>query len=127
MSTIDLEKFIRASDIAATRTTYNDFYPYVCDCCYCRNFRSQSHLIPEQIRLLLQTMGIDYERPNEIVEYGKSKDGGRLYGVEWAFLSAPGISLEEVRDLTRILVHEDSRVLLAAAPQKEGLRTPKAT
>ena len=38
----------------------------------------------------------------------------------------PGISLDEVRDLTRTLVHDDNRVVLGTAPQKEGLRTPTA-
>ena len=38
----------------------------------------------------------------------------------------PGISLAEVRDVTRTLVHEDNRVVLATAPQKEGLRAPTA-
>jgi zinc protease len=38
----------------------------------------------------------------------------------------PGIALDEVRDLTRTLVHDDSRVVLATAPEKEGLRAPTA-
>ena len=38
----------------------------------------------------------------------------------------PGISLAEVRDVTRTLVHEDNRVVLATAPHKEGLRAPTA-
>jgi zinc protease len=38
----------------------------------------------------------------------------------------PGVTLDEVRDLTKTLVHEDSRVVLAAAPQKEGLSNPTA-
>jgi zinc protease len=38
----------------------------------------------------------------------------------------PGITLEEVRDLTATLVHDDSRVVLATAPEKEGLRAPTA-
>jgi zinc protease len=36
----------------------------------------------------------------------------------------PGISLDEVRDFTRTLVHDDNRVVLGTAPQKEGLRAP---
>ena len=38
----------------------------------------------------------------------------------------PGIALDEVRDVTRTLVHDDSRVVLATAPEKEGLRAPTA-
>jgi len=38
----------------------------------------------------------------------------------------PGVTLDEVRALTGTLVHEDNRVVLATAPQKEGLRTPTA-
>ena len=38
----------------------------------------------------------------------------------------PGITLEEVRGLTGTLVHDDSRVVLATAPEKEGLRAPTA-
>jgi zinc protease len=38
----------------------------------------------------------------------------------------PGISLEEVRALTATLVHDDNRVVLATAPEKEGLRAPTA-
>jgi len=38
----------------------------------------------------------------------------------------PGIALDEVRDLTRTLVHDDSRVVLATAPEKEGLSAPTA-
>jgi zinc protease len=38
----------------------------------------------------------------------------------------PGITLDEMRDLTRTLVHDDSRVVLATAPEKEGLRAPTA-
>lgn len=95
MSTIDLDKFVRASDIVATRTIYIGFDPYVCGCDYCRNFRAQTDLIPEQILSLLLLMGIDAERPNEIVEYGKCEQGGRLYGVEWPFVSASDALLEE--------------------------------
>jgi zinc protease len=55
-------------------------------------------------------------------------DAEPMPGIETEYRLAqqllPGIALEEVRDLTRTLVHEDSRVVLAAAPQKEGLRTP---
>jgi zinc protease len=38
----------------------------------------------------------------------------------------PGIALDEVRALTRALVHDDNRVVLATAPEKEGLRAPSA-
>jgi zinc protease len=38
----------------------------------------------------------------------------------------PGIALDELRDLTKTLVHDDSRVVLATAPEKEGLRAPTA-
>jgi zinc protease len=38
----------------------------------------------------------------------------------------PGVALVEVRDLTQTLVHDDSRVVLATAPQKEGLVAPTA-
>ena len=49
-------------------------------------------------------------------------------GTEYALVQEllPGIALDEVRDLTRVLVHDDSRVVLAIAPEKEGLRAPAA-
>src|SRR5262249_43248738 len=36
----------------------------------------------------------------------------------------PTITLDEVRDVTRRLLHEDSRVVLAVAPEKPGITTP---
>ena len=36
----------------------------------------------------------------------------------------PTITLDEVRDVTRRNIHEDSRVVLAVAPQKEGVAVP---
>src|SRR4029078_9274126 len=38
----------------------------------------------------------------------------------------PGIALDEVRDLTRTLVHDDRRVVLATGAEKEGVREPNA-
>jgi len=90
---VGLDRIARASDVQATRAAYAGFKPWACDCSYCRNFRLQMNRIPEQIWLLLQKMGIDAEKPNEIVEYGGCDGGGRLYEIEWPFLAVGDAAL----------------------------------
>src|SRR5947208_263577 len=86
-SEVDSESFIRISDTESTRSIYARFVPHVCACACCRNYRAHAEPVPPQVRSLLVSMGVDPEKPNEILEFGKSKQGGRVYEPEWAFLA----------------------------------------
>jgi len=85
LSTVDLEAFVRSSDVRATRAAYASYVPYVCDCSYCRNFQAQSDLVPPEVRSLLERMGIDPMKLSEVCEFGRSDGGGRLYQAECPF------------------------------------------
>jgi hypothetical protein len=77
-------------DIQATAAVYRAFVPHKCDCAYCRNLRLQwSAFLTAPLRELLTSVGIDPDKPIEIVEFGRHENGGRIYSVEWAFLAAP--------------------------------------
>src|SRR3954468_5437221 len=73
------------ADPDATRAVYAQWRPAACACSYCRNFVRAVQRLPQALVDALRSLGIDESKPNEIVEYGPS-NGGRRYGVEWAFL-----------------------------------------
>jgi len=85
MSIVRYEELLSTSDAQATRDAYANFVPHVCMCATCRNFRPQLARIPEQVQALIERMGIDLPKPNEIVDYGR-ENAGRFCQVEWAYL-----------------------------------------
>jgi hypothetical protein len=72
-------------DVDATRSTFAQFAPHRCKCAYCRNFRAQWPQWIVDWSDTLCAMGIDPDKPNEIIDFGKT-EAGRLYQVEWPFL-----------------------------------------
>lgn len=88
MRSAEWDAIARTSAACATRAAYAAFSPEACGCSYCRNFRLQADRIPACVRSLLIVMGIDFEKPVEIVDYGADDKGGRLYEIEWPFLHA---------------------------------------
>jgi len=71
-----------AFDRAATQRAY-ELVGEGCSCGYCRNFAIASSHLPPAYYHLLRDLGIDANKPAEVVEYQKNPDGTHYYG--WWF------------------------------------------
>ncbi len=55
--------------------------PYVCQCATCRNFSAgRENIYPEEIRTLLDELGIDRRKEAEIYHLGRREDSLHQYG-----------------------------------------------
>ena len=73
-----------AADVEATRDVYERTSrrsPTDCTCAYCRNFAALGDsAFPPSFQELAGTLGIDYRKAVEIVEWGDFRDGQTGYG-----------------------------------------------
>lgn len=91
LSTVRIFGQAVGAEVDATRAAYARWMPYHCDCCYCRNVRAQwQKIVREDVRSALASLGIDPEKPGEIVDFGRQDKAGRLCEVEWPFLGTAG-------------------------------------
>jgi len=71
-------------DREATAAIYGTLKPGgagTCGCIFCKNFAVQRNLVyPASFRSLLEQLGIDPEKEEEVFEYGPVEDKGHLYG-----------------------------------------------
>lgn len=70
-------------DVEATRTWYAAHGEIAggCDCAYCRNFAAAVGGAPGEIREFLARLGLDIQRPGEVVECGREENGSHRYTV----------------------------------------------
>jgi hypothetical protein len=79
------------SDVELTRSFYSQYEPHHCTCAYCRNVQAQwETLLTAELRSILSSLGIDIDKPNEIVDFGHIGNG-RLCHIYWPFI---GVSKE---------------------------------
>lgn len=69
------------------RGFYSEFFPYVCDCTHCTNWRALGgDALPAEVLSFLTALGVDVSKPEEVYEMGPDIDGRRLYG-GWYYMS----------------------------------------
>lgn len=68
-------------DARSTRDAYASHVPSRCDCCYCRNFfAAMPGLFGTEVTAFLLDLGIDPEKPSEVIHYARTASG-HLYEV----------------------------------------------
>lgn len=86
-------------DEAATAAAYRLVLPDPCLCCLCENFRAAwGRGMGVDLEPVLRELGVDPERPAEIVHYCRTAPGAHMYTAEWAVLvAAEGATGRSVR------------------------------
>lgn len=54
-----------------------------CDCAYCRNFAAAADGIPREAGTFLARLGLDIQKPGEVMEQGREADGRHRYTVQY--------------------------------------------
>jgi hypothetical protein len=66
-----------------------------CGCIFCENFSTQRNLVyPDSFRALLDQLGIDPNKEDEVFECGPVEDGCHLYG-GWFYLAGEMVTAGE--------------------------------
>jgi hypothetical protein len=75
------------SDVELTRSLYRQYEPHRCTCAFCRNVQAQwTTLLTAELRSILLSLGIDLEKPDEIIDFGRVGNG-RLCHILWSFVA----------------------------------------
>jgi len=92
MTTIEFREWELIVDKELTELTYDSISiggPESCGCIDCKNFVNNREIIyPDEIKKLLNDLGIDYQKECEICHYCKQDDGFHLYGGWFHFKGA---------------------------------------
>jgi len=60
-----------------------------CECAYCRRFRNvRDEVYPQNVRTILERMGIDYKKESEVSQICEVEGRKRLYGGSFVFFGA---------------------------------------
>jgi len=70
-------------DTKKTKDFYEQYHLITegCECNYCANYVLACDQLPEEIKILFNSLGIDPRKEGEVSEYMKNEDGTHLYGV----------------------------------------------